>query len=105
MLDDVYQDCSKRVIIIDQEGVIPMKTNHGKLEPTVEAIQALSLIADDPNNIVFVVSTESKSLMHKWYHEKAPSLGLAAENGFFWRWTSKNMGEDEWINLVEVEDL
>lgn len=82
-----------------------MKTNHGKFEPTTEAIQALSLISEDPNNIVFVVSTESKSLMHKWYHEKAPSLGLAAENGFFWRWTSKNMGEDEWINLVEVEDF
>jgi hypothetical protein len=43
--------------------------------------------------------------MHQWYHEKCPALGLAAENGFFWRWTSKNMGEDEWINLVEVEDL
>jgi len=26
--------------------------------------------------------------MHNWYAEKAPKLGLAAENGFFWRWNS-----------------
>ena len=38
MLDDIYQDCSKRLIIIDQEGVIPMKTTNGKLVPTTEAI-------------------------------------------------------------------
>jgi trehalose-6-phosphatase len=60
MLDDIYQDCQKRMIIIDQEGVIPMKTTHGKYEPTAEAIAALNIISDDPNNIVFVVSTESK---------------------------------------------
>jgi hypothetical protein len=41
MLDDVYQDSQKRMIIIDQEGVIPMKTTHGKYEPTAEAIAAL----------------------------------------------------------------
>ena len=73
-----------------------MKTNHGKYEPTAEAIAALNIISDDPNNIVFMVSTESKSLMHKWYHEKAPSLGLAAENGFFWRFSSRNKNETEW---------
>ena len=38
MLDDIYQDCSNRLIIIDQEGVIPMKTTNGKLVPTTEAL-------------------------------------------------------------------
>lgn len=87
-MEEDYCNGKKRLIIIDQDGVIPMKTVNGMHEPTPEAIQALNQISDDKQNIVFVVSTESKSLMHSWYHQKAPRLGLAAENGFFWRWIS-----------------
>lgn len=43
--------------------------------------------------------------MHKLYSKKAPKLGLAAENGFFWRWNSINKNESEWNQLVEVEDF
>lgn len=43
--------------------------------------------------------------MHQWYHEKAPYLGIAAENGFFWRWQSKGKQENEWNELLEVEDF
>lgn len=43
--------------------------------------------------------------MHKWYCEKAPKLGLAAENGFFWRWTSKGKREDYWEKLIDHEDF
>lgn len=43
--------------------------------------------------------------MHQWYHEKAPYLGIAAENGFFWRWQSKGKLENEWNELLEVEDF
>lgn len=44
--------------------------------------------------------------MHKWYSTKAPKLGLAAENGFFWRWCStQHKKEDEWNKLIEVDDF
>lgn len=88
MLEYSYSRSQKRLIVIDQEGVIPMKTKNGISEPTQEAFEALDAISDDPDNIVFVVSSESKSLMHQWYNIRSPKLGLAAENGFFWRWTS-----------------
>jgi len=43
--------------------------------------------------------------MHKWYSNKAPKLGLAAENGFFWRWTSKGIKGDYWEKLIDHDDL
>ena len=44
-----------------------MRTRNGVCEPTPEALDALDAISDNEQNIVFVVSTESKMLMHKWY--------------------------------------
>lgn len=43
--------------------------------------------------------------MHKWYSKKAPKLGLAAENGFFWRWSSHNQSEKDWNKLIEIDDF
>lgn len=42
MLDDVYRSSKKRVIIIDQEGCIPMRTHNGRYEPSSDAIAALN---------------------------------------------------------------
>lgn len=83
-----------------------MRQNNGHLEPTPEAIKALDQLSkNNPNNIVFVVSTDSKQVLHKWYSSKAQQLGLAAENGFFWRWTSLDKKEDDWNRLIEIDDL
>ena len=54
---------------------------------------------------MFVVSTESKKLMHEWYTKRAPMLGLAAENGFFWRWMSRNRDGNDWNTLIDCEDF
>jgi len=43
--------------------------------------------------------------MHSWYGIKAPHLGLAAENGFFWRWNSKEGSSLEWKQLFCFEDF
>ena len=91
----------KRLIIIDQEGVVPLRNG----QPTPEAIEALDNISDQPENIVFVVSSEEKRLMHHWYAEKARHLGLAAENGFVWRWESNDKSENDWKRLNEVIDF
>ena len=73
--------------------------------PKQEVIETLNKLASNPNNIVFVVSSESKSNMHTWYHKLAPKVGLAAENGFFWRWNSENKTVNDWNKLIEIEDL
>tara|TARA_B110000305_G_C19005313_1_gene432379 strand:+ start:235 stop:351 length:117 start_codon:yes stop_codon:yes gene_type:complete len=38
MMEEDYCNGKKRLIIIDQEGVIPMKTVNGAHEPTPEAV-------------------------------------------------------------------
>jgi len=100
MIDDTYQEKKKRFIMIDQEGVIPMKNANGKLEPSNEAIRMLNRLSDNPLNAVFLISSESKRQMHQWYHNKCPKLGLAAENGFFWRWMSQGLSETQWHQLI-----
>ena len=95
ILEEAYQDCKRKVIMIDHESVIPMKYNNGKSGPSSEILNALNALSSNPQNIVMVVSTESKVLLHQWY-QKAPNVGLAAENGFFWRWNSKGKKKDEW---------
>ena len=82
-----------------------MREINGQNEPTPEAIKALDHVSSIPQNIVFVISSESKAQMHQWYSKKAPKLGLAAENGFFWRWTSLNKTDKEWTKLIEIDDL
>jgi trehalose-phosphatase len=92
------------LIIIEQEGIIPMKTSDD-IKPDPTFVKALNEISKLPENMVFVVSRESKQQMHAWYADKAPFLGLAAENGFFWRWNSTNRGINDWQELFQFEDF
>lgn len=106
LLEDVYKNCNHRIFIIDLEGVVPMKsTAQGKHEPTAEAIEVLNQLSNEPKNIVFVVSDESKKQMYNWFHKDAPRLGLAAEGGFFYRWTAAGGGENEWGTLLDLEEF
>lgn len=43
--------------------------------------------------------------MHLWYSSKARHLGLAAENGFVWRWDSVDKSEQDWKFLNEDVEL
>jgi len=44
-------------------------------------------------------------VLHEWYGERVPKMGLAAENGFFWRWNSQGRNEHEWIKLLHIVDF
>lgn len=66
----------------------------------------LNELTKDERNTVLIMSSQMKTLMHKWYSEAAPSLGLAAENGFFWRMDSIEKDEHMWMKLLpKVVDL
>ena len=68
-------------------------------------VDVLEILAKDPANFVLVISSESKYLMHKWYHSRAPHVALAAENGFFWRLNSLGKKEQEWSKLIDADDF
>ena len=47
-IESRYKMSGKRIIIIDQEGVIPMRNCNGQFEPTPEAIKALDQLSNQP---------------------------------------------------------
>jgi trehalose-6-phosphatase len=80
-------------------------THHKNLEPSPHVLQVLNELTNDKSNTVFVISNHTKSQMHKWYAEACPLLGLAAENGFFWRPDSLDKNEHKWIKPLKITDL
>ena len=68
-------------------------TNKNNLEPYSHVLEILNDISRDERNTCFVISSQTKDLMHKWYAQQCPKLGLAAENGFFWRLDSNEKNE------------
>lgn len=75
------------------------------LEPYPHVLHALNELTKDDRNTVFVLSSHTKDKMHQWYAEACPKLGLAAENGFFWRFNSLSKTEHEWGKLIKINDL
>ena len=54
---------------------------------------------------VCVISQLGKEELHHLFAQSAPKMGLAAENGFFYRVNSDNKGEKEWNKLIKVNDF
>jgi hypothetical protein len=87
LLINDYIESNMRLIVIDEDEVIPqVKNSVGVYEPQQDALNALHELTKDPKNILFIVSSREKEELHRIYHEHAPKTGLAAENGFFWQW-------------------
>ncbi len=82
-----------------------ISTHHKSLEPDPKVLHLLNDISKDPNNIILIISNNTKTQMHNWYAEKCPNIGLAAENGFFWRIDSKDKNEHHWTKLIKITDL
>lgn len=82
-----------------------MKSDQSKMEPTTDAVNALNELSKDPKNIVIIISPSSMGQLIKIYSKKAPNLGLAAENGFFWRWNSKDKKDSDWNQLIQLDDF
>jgi trehalose-6-phosphatase len=78
-------------------------TSH--LEPDPRILTTLNELTKDERNTVFLISSATKDRMHQWYAEACPALGLAAENGFFWRPDSKDKNEHQWAKLLKITDL
>lgn len=86
-----YNATSTRVIVLDLNGTIILKEETGKymkreilgssgFDVSPEVTKALTLLCDDPNNTVFVVSGDSKENVIKAVGN-IPGLGIAASNG------------------------
>ncbi|KAK8629322.1 hypothetical protein V6N13_078166 [Hibiscus sabdariffa] len=86
----VYLRSKNRAILLDYDGTIMPQTSHNKT-PSAEVISIINTVSGDPKNTVFVVSGRGKDSLSKWF-SPCKKLGIAAEHGYFVRWSSS----DEW---------
>lgn len=97
LLQEVYNRKDQRLILIDEDGVIAC--DHSSVDD--QYLNALNQLSEDRKNIVMLVSASRKEEMHAKYATMAPHVGLAAENGFFWRWNSFGKTDQDWEHLFD----
>ncbi|KAK8629961.1 hypothetical protein V6N13_078775 [Hibiscus sabdariffa] len=89
-MESVYLKSKNRAILLDYDGTVMPQTSHNKA-PSAEVISIINTLSGDTKNTVFVVSGRGKESLDKWF-SPCKKLGIAAEHGYFMRWSS----DDKW---------
>jgi trehalose 6-phosphate synthase/phosphatase len=71
--------------------------------PTDAMMSALTALAADKRNTVFVVSGKERHFLMKTMNH-IPNLGLAAEHGMFVSWPTTNLTQRRWETIVPDRD-
>ncbi|KAH9856277.1 glycosyltransferase family 20-domain-containing protein [Lenzites betulinus] len=106
-----YRHSQKRLFLIDFEGTLwerdirTIARNAGvggspSFEPPKEAIDVLNKLADDPRNEVWLLSGLPVKGSLEIVAEKAPNVGIVAENGCFIKPRPDRGGKSAWISMV-----
>ncbi|KAL9232485.1 hypothetical protein vseg_007594 [Gypsophila vaccaria] len=90
---------NNRVILLDYDGTMMPQTTINKT-PSREVMRIISLLSDDPNNTVFIVSGRGRDSLGKWF-SPCSKVGIAAEHGYFMRWTA----ESDWETCGQNNDF
>ncbi|PIA40453.1 hypothetical protein AQUCO_02500274v1 [Aquilegia coerulea] len=105
-IDSCYGRCSRRAIFLDYDGTIISQPSIVK-SPSPEVISSLSSLCRDPRNTVFIVSGRGRDSLNEWF-SPCEMLGLAAEHGYFVRWTKNSdwettpvLGDFDWKRVAE----
>ncbi|KAE8711230.1 Alpha,alpha-trehalose-phosphate synthase 6 [Hibiscus syriacus] len=104
-LNSSYKITNSRLILLDYDGTMmpPTSVNKG---PSHEVISVLNRLCSDSKNIVFIVSGRDRGTLGKWF-SSCEKLGIAAEHGYFIRWTRDSPWETScpmdlsWKEVVE----
>ncbi|KAL4302289.1 hypothetical protein GQ457_10G005220 [Hibiscus cannabinus] len=104
-LNSAYKITNSRLILLDYDGTMmpPASVNKG---PSHEVISVLNRLCRDPKNIVFIVSGRDRGTLSNWF-SSCEKLGIAAEHGYFIRWTRDSPWETShsmdlnWKEVVE----
>ncbi|KAE9597992.1 hypothetical protein Lal_00029608 [Lupinus albus] len=101
-----YKRTNKRAIFLDYDGTIVPESSLNKA-PTADVISVLNALCNDTKNIVFIVSGRGRDSLSDWF-TSCKMLGLAAEHGYFLRWSRDSEWETshlsvdlDWKNMVE----
>ncbi|KAJ5553012.1 hypothetical protein N7494_002390 [Penicillium frequentans] len=93
-----YRQTKRRLMIIDYEGTLASWGSPQSIILTTpqRAITTLTELADDPANVVYVMSSRMPEEMERLFRQ-VNNLGLIAENGCFVR----DPQSDEWTRLAK----
>ncbi|KAH9314983.1 hypothetical protein KI387_023610, partial [Taxus chinensis] len=94
-----YKRTKSRAILLDYDGTMMPQTSINKT-PGPEVLAILNSLCRDPKNVVFIVSGRGRETLSKWF-SPCEMLGIAAEHGYFIRWTR----EAEWETCVQGADF
>ncbi|CAL0313171.1 unnamed protein product [Lupinus luteus] len=101
-----YKRTNKRAIFLDYDGTIVPESSLNKA-PSASVISVLNALCNDTKNIVFIVSGRGRNSLSDWF-ASCKMLGLAAEHGYFLRWSRDSEWETshlsvdlDWKNMVE----
>ncbi|KAK8646117.1 hypothetical protein V6N13_119913 [Hibiscus sabdariffa] len=102
----VYLRSKNRAILLDYDGTVMPQTSHNKT-PSAEIISIINTLSGDAKNTVFVVSGRGRDSLTKWF-SPCRKLGIAAEHGYFMRWSANDdwevcgqNGEFGWKEIAE----
>ncbi|OWM72986.1 probable alpha,alpha-trehalose-phosphate synthase [UDP-forming] 7 [Punica granatum] len=94
-----YIRSKNRAILLDYDGTIMPQTSMNKM-PSSEVISILNSLCADPQNTVFIVSGRGRESLGEWF-SPCSKLGIAAEHGFFLRWSAN----EEWETCSQNNDF
>ncbi|ORX39871.1 putative trehalose-phosphatase [Kockovaella imperatae] len=101
VMKKAYKKAKKRLMLFDYDGTLtPIVKVPSHAIPTERTRRAISAVAADPRNIVYLISgRDGDFLMEHW--GDVEGLGLSAEHGSFVR----APGADEFSNMTETLDM
>lgn len=94
-----YSRSKNRAILLDYDGTIVPQTSINK-PPSQAVISTINMLCTDIKNSVFMVSGRGRESLSNWF-SPCKKLGIAAEHGFFMRWSA----EDDWEVCGQSNDL
>nr|AAX16014.1 trehalose-6-phosphate synthase [Ginkgo biloba]AAX16015.1 trehalose-6-phosphate synthase [Ginkgo biloba] len=94
-----YKRTKSRAILLDYDGTMMPQTSINKT-PGSEVLFILNSLCSDPKNVVFIVSGRGRQTLSQWL-SPCEMLGIAAEHGYFIRWTR----DAEWETCVQGVDF
>ncbi|CAN4105647.1 unnamed protein product [Withania somnifera] len=94
-----YSRAKSRAILLDYDGTLMPQTSINKV-PSAEVISIVNSLCGDERNIVFLVSGRGKDSLGDWF-SPCKKLGIAAEHGYFLRWSA----DKEWEVVGQNNDF
>ncbi|OAY62896.1 putative alpha,alpha-trehalose-phosphate synthase (UDP-forming) 7 [Ananas comosus] len=94
-----YERSKSRAILLDYDGTVVPQTSINKT-PSSEVIRIINALCSDKKNVVFIVSGRGRNSLGRWF-ALCPKLGIAAEHGYFLRWS----GDGEWETSSQSSDF